>query len=236
MLILNWKGTTYVAEIYAEKYCSKFSRYPDRLYSPENEYLLIEEATRYGSFAFLLFSIISLLGTFFFPLFISEKKLFKYILRAKCFSILEKINIHFLWTFGHFIFSLCMLSTILVRTTTQAVVIIALCGLSWAITLWAPFSLIAIELSSNNELHRSGTILGVHNTFVTIPQVLSIIMVGIIFKLTGYKKFEDIIKCRDNMDYSFIWIFQISGISSIIAMYLTFKLYTNDSSYERHGI
>ncbi|KTW31545.1 hypothetical protein T552_00186 [Pneumocystis carinii B80] len=229
-------GTTYVAEIYAEKYCNKYLKYPDHLYTKEKEYLLIEEATRYGSFAFLLFSIISLFGTFFFPLFVSGKKLFKYIFRLKFYNILQNINIQFLWTFGHFIFTLCMLSTILVKSITQATIIIALCGLSWAITLWAPFSLIAIQLSSNNQLHRSGTILGVHNIFITVPQVLSIIMVGIIFKLTGYKKFEDIIKCNDNMDYSFIWIFQISGISALIAMYLSFKIYTNDPSYERNKI
>nr|AAG38546.1 putative sucrose carrier Sca1 [Pneumocystis carinii] len=259
-------GTTYVAEIYAEKYCNKYLKYPDHLYTKEKEYLLIEEATRYGSFAFCAFfyyffirniflSFIffmdfwsfyfyfmhafnhtSKINHFFFPLFVSGKKLFKYIFRLKFYNILQNINIQFLWTFGHFIFTLCMLSTILVKSITQATIIIALCGLSWAITLWAPFSLIAIQLSSNNQLHRSGTILGVHNIFITVPQVLSIIMVGIIFKLTGYKKFEDIIKCNDNMDYSFIWIFQISGISALIAMYLSFKIYTNDPSYERNKI
>lgn len=229
-------GTTYIAEIYAERYCSDYLKPLGRALSLEEKYLLIEEATRYGSFAFLIFSIISLLGTLFFPLFISERKIFKYFCGMKCFNRLDKINVPFLWALSHLSFSLCMFFTIFAKTTVQAVIIISLCGLSWAITLWAPFSLIATELSSNSELHRSGTILGVHNIFITVPQVLSIIIAGIVFKLIGYKKFEDITTCKDNVDYSFVCVFQISGISALIAMYLTFKNSANYSSdhYQVH--
>ncbi|CCJ29163.1 unnamed protein product [Pneumocystis jirovecii] len=140
-------------------------------------YSQIEEVTRYGSFAFMLFSIISLFGTLLFPMIASsEKKIVKYILGMK------------------------------------------------SITLWAPFSLISTELSLKNELHRSGTILGLHNIFISAPQVLSIIIAGIIFKFTGYKKFEDIVSCKSKMDYSLVWVFQISGIAALVAMYLSFKI------------
>ncbi|KAG5437299.1 hypothetical protein PCANB_001092 [Pneumocystis canis] len=219
-------GTTYIAEIYAENYCSRHSGLSNDPFGSKDTYSLIEEVTRYGSFAFMLFSIISLIGTLFFPVIASsEKKIIK--------RILDKIDIPSLWTIGHFLFSLCMLLTIFANSVPYAMAIIAICGLSWAITLWAPFSLIATELSSKNEFHRSGTILGLHNIFVTAPQVLSIIIAGIIFRFTGYRKFEDIITCKNQMDYSLVWVFQISGVATLIAMYLSCKIssgysYIND--------
>ncbi|KAG5517978.1 hypothetical protein PMAC_000433 [Pneumocystis sp. 'macacae'] len=219
------KGTTYIAEIYAENHCTRYFNSLNRLIDSKDIYSQIEEVTRYGSFAFMLFSIISLFGTLLFPMIASsEKKIVKYILGIKYFSFIDKLNIPSLWTMSHFLFSLCMLLTIFAHKVSYATTIVALCGLSWSITLWAPFSLISTELSLKNEFHRSGTILGLHNIFISAPQVLSIIIAGIIFKFTGYKKFEDIVSCKSKMDYSLVWVFQISGIAALIAMYLSFKI------------
>ncbi|KAG4305017.1 hypothetical protein PORY_001692 [Pneumocystis oryctolagi] len=218
-------GTTYIAEIYAENYCLRHSKSLDKPIDSDKMYSLIEDVTRYGSFGFMLFSIVSLLGTLLFPVITSsEKKIMKRILGKKYFNIIDKCNISTLWTMSHLLFGLCMFLTIFGSSVPYAMTIIALCGLSWAVTLWAPFSLISIELSLRNELHRSGTILGLHNIFVSAPQVISIVIAGIIFKFKGYKEFEDVVTCKGKMDYSLVWVFQTSGIAALIAMYLSLKI------------
>ncbi|KAI9837483.1 MAG: hypothetical protein M1819_007131 [Sarea resinae] len=58
------------------------------------------------------------------------------------------------WLISHLIFVICMWSTLLVRTTTAATVLVGFVGLPWALTLWAPFALISAEISKRDAIRR----------------------------------------------------------------------------------
>lgn len=165
-------STTWVAEIY------------DRTLTEEDSGVIdkVGQATRAGSFAFLVYSLISLSSSFLVPLFVSSSnqryeesrdsntftvKLFKQEYRLSCLKYLKLsfLTLPRAWTISHFIFCACMMSTILVSDVTAAAVVIGLCGISWAISMWAPFSLLGEYISKQEAISQR---LGEHtrNEFV----------------------------------------------------------------------
>ncbi|KAI9283402.1 major facilitator superfamily domain-containing protein [Sporodiniella umbellata] len=143
-------STTWVAEIYTNSMLEGANPPKDP----------VGQATRAGSFAFLVYSLVSLFSSFFIPIIVhsSDESESQRILRLPYGT---KLNISFLnylkmpfltlpisWTISHFIFSVCMLSTFFVNNVTSAAVVIGLCGISWAVTMWAPFSLIGEYISA----------------------------------------------------------------------------------------
>lgn len=150
-------STTWVAEIYNKT--SNDSTVADQL----------GQATRAGSFAFLVYSLVSLSSSFLLPLIVTPSsaeeeqhyKIEETVFTLKLFgkkrefrpsSYLGYLKLSFLtlpraWTISHFIFCICMLSTLFVSDVTAAAIIIGLCGISWAISMWAPFSLLGEYIS-----------------------------------------------------------------------------------------
>lgn len=53
------------------------------------------------------------------------------------------------WLLSHLLFALCMLSTFFITSTQAATVVLAVVGVSWAVTLWAPFALISAEVAQS---------------------------------------------------------------------------------------
>ncbi|KAK4510516.1 uncharacterized protein ATC70_004947 [Mucor velutinosus] len=145
-------STTWVAEIY-----NNSSLGDDTVQDK------VGQATRAGSFAFLVYSLVSLSSSFVIPLFVSpsstkyeqENSIYTFRLFGKRefkLSCLSYLKLSFLtlpraWTLSHFIFCICMLSTIFVSDVTAAAIVIGFCGLSWAISMWAPFSLLGEYIS-----------------------------------------------------------------------------------------
>lgn len=65
------------------------------------------------------------------------------------------------WLLSHVLFALCMFSTFFIYTYQAATVVIGIVGISWALTLWAPFALISAEVARIDaerrvRRHRSG--------------------------------------------------------------------------------
>lgn len=154
-------STTWVAEIY------------DRTLTEEDSGVIdkVGQATRAGSFAFLVYSLISLSSSFLVPLFVSSSnqryeesrdsntftlKLFKREYRLSCLKYLKLsfLTLPRAWTISHFIFCASMMSTILVSDVTAAAVVIGLCGISWAISMWAPFSLLGEYISKQEAISQ----------------------------------------------------------------------------------
>ncbi|CAO3626891.1 unnamed protein product [Cunninghamella echinulata] len=157
-------STTWVAEIYDNTSLNR--QKPEQGNS--------EEATRVGSLAFLVYSIISLVSSFLVPLLVNttsssssspsslnnndhqnlENGLpisirdYRSIL-----SSLKHINLTIpnIWTIGHFIFCFSILSSIFVNDVILASIIIGICGISWSITMWAPFSLLGEYISQYEQ-------------------------------------------------------------------------------------
>ena len=51
------------------------------------------------------------------------------------------------WTYGHLIFSCAMILTPFVTTFRSATVLVAMCGIPWALAIWAPFTFMGIEIN-----------------------------------------------------------------------------------------
>ncbi|PYI22190.1 sodium/hydrogen exchanger 3 [Aspergillus violaceofuscus CBS 115571] len=51
------------------------------------------------------------------------------------------------WLMSHVNFAICMFSTFFISSYQAATVVVGLVGISWALTLWAPFALISAEVS-----------------------------------------------------------------------------------------
>ncbi|KAL3446247.1 sodium/hydrogen exchanger 3 [Aspergillus insuetus] len=58
------------------------------------------------------------------------------------------------WLLSHLLFALCMFSTFVISSIQAATVVVGLVGISWALTLWAPFAFISTEIATINEEHR----------------------------------------------------------------------------------
>ncbi|PYH89524.1 sodium/hydrogen exchanger 3 [Aspergillus ellipticus CBS 707.79] len=58
------------------------------------------------------------------------------------------------WLLSHVLFAVCMFSTFFIYSYQAATVVIGIVGISWALTLWAPFALISAEVARIDTEHR----------------------------------------------------------------------------------
>ena len=58
------------------------------------------------------------------------------------------------WFLSYLLFAACMFSTFFVYSTRGATAVIALIGIPWALTLWAPFAFISAEIAKTNAQQR----------------------------------------------------------------------------------
>jgi solute carrier family 45 protein 1/2/4 len=141
-------STTWVAEIYSSEALQDDGSDPT-----EDK---VGQATRAGSLAFLIYSLVSLGTSIFLPLMVSSSyaamenatKSMDFNIFGRHYSISSSsIKLSFLtlpraWTISHFVFCFAMLSTIFASNVAVASILIGICGISWSVTMWAPFSLI----------------------------------------------------------------------------------------------
>lgn len=74
-------------------------------------------------------------------------------------SILSRLRIPGLtlrrtWLLSHLLFAICMFSTFFITSTSAATAVIGIVGISWAVTLWAPFALISAEVAQRDTERR----------------------------------------------------------------------------------
>ena len=154
------------------------------------------------------------------------------------------------WLLSHIFTALLFWSTFFVNTTTGATWIVALLGIPWAITLWAPFALIAAEISRRHDNLRSSlrspqiepeyeehdhneqgpgeTIHGGHT--YACPEagvVLGIHNVAIaapqaIATMVSWAIFRQMEKPRGSVgDESVAWVLRFGGVCACVAAWLT---------------
>ncbi|RDW78792.1 putative sucrose transporter [Aspergillus mulundensis] len=58
------------------------------------------------------------------------------------------------WLLSQMLFALCMFSTFFISSVAAATIVVGLIGISWALTLWAPFALISAEVATLQEERR----------------------------------------------------------------------------------
>jgi solute carrier family 45 protein 1/2/4 len=95
-----------------------------------------------GSFALLCYSIVAVAAGFLIPAV------------ASGLSSLRWISLTNIYTASHLISAACLLSTWFIRSVTGAIIVLSIMGISWAIVLWVPFSLVGEYVSYADELRQ----------------------------------------------------------------------------------
>ncbi len=108
----------------------------------------VGKVARIGSLGLMVFSSVSLVSSLLTPL------LVKIPSKESFWSALDpyRPTLPRLWAASHFIFALAMFLTLFVNSVLLAALTVGLAGLSWSITIWAPFSLLGEEIA------RSGAV------------------------------------------------------------------------------
>uniref|UniRef100_D8Q806 Major facilitator superfamily (MFS) profile domain-containing protein n=1 Tax=Schizophyllum commune (strain H4-8 / FGSC 9210) TaxID=578458 RepID=D8Q806_SCHCM len=109
------------------------------------------EGTRLGARALFYMGAVSLFANVVLPAFVAEtasksrsgtplpvlKKPSRFVVPARM-----KVHLATLWAASHVVFAACMLGTFFVDSVAGGTLLVAVTGFSWAITQWAPFSLL----------------------------------------------------------------------------------------------
>ncbi|KAI9646130.1 hypothetical protein NHQ30_005570 [Ciborinia camelliae] len=235
-------SSSYVGDIYVQPYLRENPNM-----TPAEIDKLYEKATRVGTFALLMYAITSLSVNVLLPFFItpsydapsSSESICSHKSYTTGFSrfidnlAIPGLTLRRAWLISHLLFAACMFSTLIVRSIAGATVLIALVGVSWALTLWAPFAIISAEVSKRDAVRRArqqsmvgeddldedqaGIILGIHNMSVAAPQILATLGSSVIFKFMQ--------KPRGTPgDRSFAVVMAAGGISTLFAAYLTSRI------------
>ncbi|KAF8963511.1 major facilitator superfamily domain-containing protein [Flammula alnicola] len=119
----------------------------------EEQSALDAEATRLGSRALFYSALLSLFVNLVLPAFVSEAAGhgrpgvpgFEEPWWERVCRVPRSMQIHLatLWAVSHLVFASCMLATFFTHSVWGSTLIITVTGFSWAITQWAPFSLLA---------------------------------------------------------------------------------------------
>lgn len=144
------------------------------------------------------------------------------------------------WLLSHLMFALLTWLTFLAHNTTVATILTGLIGIPWAMTMWAPFALIASEISKRDNIRRglirpprtrdgellargedtsegadqAGVVLGIHNVAIAAPQVVATLVSSAIFKALQKPRGQP-------GDESVAWVLRFGGIMALVAAWLT---------------
>ena len=159
--------SSYIGEIYVQPFLEK-----DPHMSPEKLDELYEQATRIGSFALLVNSVVSLLTNVLLPFFIAPTYDSKpavpqgsgsetaYRRRNRERTMLDRLRIPGFtlkraWFGSLILFSIAMLCTLVARSVEAATALIGIAGITWAMTLWAPYAIISAEIARRDAIRRA---------------------------------------------------------------------------------
>jgi len=128
---------------------------------------------------------------------------------------------HNVWAMSLLLYGLCNFSTVFISSTYAAISVVTLTGVSWGITQWAPFALLGEEIAMQRDnrqgmTNNSGTIMGLHNTAISIPQIIAALGSSVIFRLSeGHGSIEG---------HGIALVLRASGVATLIAAYLAMRL------------
>ncbi|KAH8678358.1 major facilitator superfamily domain-containing protein [Xylariales sp. PMI_506] len=207
---------------------------------------LIQDATRMGSLGLLLFATTALLTGLILPMVLlrrpEQDDEYNAVEKEECegqkFTKWKQSDpgarIQRVWMWSHVLYATCILSTFLVTSLWGTYILVGLCGISWAVTIWAPFSLISMAISDdeedtatdaglsyakNNERieRRPGIVMALHNTAISAPQIVAVVISSIVFRVCSSSK--DV----GGSDSGIIWTLRITALSAIVAAVIARK-------------
>ena len=262
----NWIGwfpflfyiTTYVGQLHVNPILEKKPHL-----TPEELDKIWERATRVGTFALLIFAIISFVSNMLLPFIVAptyksptNRQPSRAARTTRILTLLQIpwLNIRRAWLLAHVLFAACMASTFFITTPTAATVMVGVVGVSWSMTLWAPFALVSAEISQRDapkhdkaarrSSHgaddaasiattlrdedvedQAGVILGLHNVAISSPQILAALVSSAIFKIAQ----------RDRGvagDGSVGWVLRFGGIAALLAAWMTSRFGEKDKELQ----
>jgi solute carrier family 45 protein 1/2/4 len=259
--------TTYVGEIY--KY--EFFKYRDPSLPPltQREFEFLQEtATRKGALALLLHSITSFLTDLLLPFLVqpfdSVQKTSELPLQNLNVigDVVEKIRQKFTWWLSvrnawylsHILFIFCMGLTFLIRSSSFAIFMFALLGITWGTALWAPFVLISEEISRIKEIKANIRKYKIESHDTNDPVIneskveefegyeheaglilglhnFFVAAPQVISSLLSSVLFRFLSKANNDgseFDSSLGWVFRFGGLATIGALVLSIKVKTNE--------
>jgi len=94
-------------------------------------------------------------------------------------KLADKIGIRPCYCAGQLVLAGCLISTIFVTTEFEALAVIAVCGIPWAVVMVFPFTLVSMAVDES----QAGTYMGVLNIFVVLPQLCVSVGIGQVVRL-----------------------------------------------------
>jgi len=124
-----------------------------------NDVTLEADATRAGNGAMFWSSVLSLITSIVLPLLVTTSKArqnakpHENATRSLLIRLLAKCKFHlaFLWALSHLIFAISMMLTLAAQTVWSASMLITATGFCWAVTQWAPFSLLGQVIHASSS-------------------------------------------------------------------------------------
>ncbi|KAI1432348.1 major facilitator superfamily domain-containing protein [Xylaria sp. CBS 124048] len=251
--------SSYIGDIYVQPFLEANPHMtPDELDE------LYERATRMGTHALLIFAITSLTTNVVLPFFIDptydshlaageplthghgkgDGSHPKTWIRA---LVIPGFTLRRAWMLSHLLFAGSMFTTLFVRTIEGATALIGLIGITWALTLWAPWAIISAEISlwhavyrakkeqmrrfehdnddeegsstidNEQEPDQAGVILGIHNMAIASPQMIATLGSSVIFRF--FQKPRGV-----PGDRSYSIVLACGGLFVLIAAYFVYNI------------
>ncbi|KAL2354847.1 major facilitator superfamily domain-containing protein [Cryomyces antarcticus] len=222
-------STTYVGELY-----SRSTRTELLQIAQVEQHALHNKATREGTLASLVSAVVALVVNILLPYIVKPSIEGNDIPRKspKKSSLGFQgphISLTTAWALSHLLFAFAMFTTFFVTSQLGGTLLVALVGLSWAVTLWAPFAIIGVELATRQR-HRgssdgeeelafptddqAGATIGFHNVAISAPQIIAALACSGIFW------FAQSIGSQDGI----AWVLRAGGCAALGAAYLAFRL------------
>ncbi|PYH44998.1 uncharacterized protein BP01DRAFT_357354 [Aspergillus saccharolyticus JOP 1030-1] len=173
-------ATTYIGQLYVNPILDQHPGLPE-----DQVNKIWEDATRVGTLALLVNAIVSFAASIILPLLIvpSKPETFSSIQprqqqqqhRKGCIHLnswlhiptIPHLTLRRAWLLSHFLCALCMFSTFFIATPAQASVMTGIIGISWAMTSWAPWALLATEIALHHDVDNNN-----NNTTTTTPNTI----------------------------------------------------------------
>ena len=229
---MGWFGFLF----YSTSYVGRLYLTESRRRGVEHFDLLGDAGIRLGTFASLLSAVTALATTVIAPHAASMNSELSLSKRSMLKGLGSRIGsgrwrqTHIMWAMSLLLYAFCTFCTIFVSSTNAAILVIALTGVSWGVTQWAPFALLGEEIATHQAerdsasekggrqwmTSQSGAIMGIHNAAISIPQIVAALGSSFTFLL-----FEG---NRSGEDDGIAWVLRTSGVPALVAAYFAWRL------------
>ncbi|KXT09251.1 hypothetical protein AC579_6779 [Pseudocercospora musae] len=149
-----------------------------------------------GSFASLCFAVIGLVASFVLPMILSWRLRLQRKALSNSHDIVEEESrlLHrcLTWSLGWI--AVLLLAAPMMDSQLAGTILVALCGVSWAINQWVPFAIIGQDVKidrsaaeqakdQTESLSKAGTTVGVYGIAVSLPQILAGLTNSVVYSM-----------------------------------------------------